>query len=304
MERNTLGNVLMHEHIQCVSNDLKHTFGGEWLNEATLCECAVNVLKEVKEKFEVGIFVDGTSWDLGRNVRLLREVSKRSEVHIVASTGLYFYPSMISWQRSADDLYALFMREIHDGMEGTDIRPGILKCAIDGEGMTEDTKKKLTAIGKVQAKTGLPVYVHCGHRDNMAFDAIDLLCQSGAEPKKLVLGHASRRLEAEYLKRVVSKGVYICIDQSWVGSERDVAKVVYALCKSGYEKQLLFSHDRAMRNDFEAWCCTPEALSVEPNIKRFLYLFVSLFNELKKIGCTEKQCNLFLRENALDVLDV
>ncbi len=298
------GNVLMHEHIMCSSNDLRRAFGDNWLDENELCDRATEVLLAAKKEFGLGIFVDGTPCDLGRNAELLRKISERSGVHIIASTGLYFFPSMISFERSADEIYRLLMQETVGGLDGTDIKPGILKCAIDSEGMTSDTKKRLTAIGKIQAETGLSLYAHCAHRDNTAFELIDLLSECGAEPKKLVIGHVSRRLNADYLKRVLDRGVYICIDQSFAGSEQGVAQVVYELCRAGYEKNLLFSHDRSIRNDFIADCRSEYELSIETNIKRYSYLYELLIPALKKEGCTERQCELFLRENSLRVLDI
>ncbi len=297
------GNVLMHEHIMCASNDLRHAFGNSWLDESKLCKRAVEILKVAKESFGLSLFVDGTSCDLGRNAGLLREVSIKSGVNIIASTGLYFFPSMITKERSANDIYKLLIQEIENGLDGTDIKPGILKCAIDGGGITDDTQKRLTAIGHVQYETGLPLYAHCAHRDNMAFELIKLLCENGVNTEKIVVGHASRRLNAEYLKSVLDKGVYLCIDQSFDGSEKSVAQVVYELCKSGYEGKLLFSHDRAIRNDFIANCRSNNELSIETNVKRFSYLYEKLIPELKNIGCTERQCELFLQENALKVLD-
>ncbi len=77
-----------------------------------------------------------------------------------------------------------------------------------------------------------------------------------------------------------------------------------SICQSGYEKKLLFSHDRPIRNDFIANCRSEEELSVEKNMNRFSYLYELLIPELKRVGCTEEQCCLFLKENALDVLDV
>ncbi len=304
ISRNTAGNVLPHEHVRCLSNDLHSTFREGWYSERELCTLAVNVLKRAREKFGLGIFVDATPCDLGRNAGLLREISERSGVHIVASTGLYFFPSMISRERSAEDIYKLLMQEIDGGLDGTDIKAGVLKCAIDEEGVTQDAKKRLSAIGRVQAETGLSLYAHCAHRNDTAFELIELLSQNGANPEKLIVGHASRRLDTEYLKKVLDKGVYISIDQSFEGSEKTVARVVHELCQGGYEERLLFSHDRAIRNDFVADCRSEHELSVETNIKRLSYLYELLIPELKNIGCTERQCELFLRENALRVLDM
>ncbi len=301
--REDVKNVLMHEHIQVVSNDLIKVFGNRWQDREAVCESAVNILSATRQKFGVNLLVDGTPLDLGRDVGLLREVSQRSGVYIAASTGFYYYPSMISEQRSAEELCTLVMREIEDGMEEMNISPGILKCAVDRSGITADTKKRLSAMGQAQAKSGLALYAHCMHVGDTARDLIEVLSENGADIHRVILGHASRRLDAKYLKSILSQGVYICIDQSNLGSEGDIVRLVYELCADGYERKLLFSHDRAIRNDFKVNCHSRELLSVKWSVDRFSFLFEVLTSEFCRIGCTDEQCNRFLRENALDLLD-
>ncbi len=294
----------MHEHVACLSSDLSNAFPGEWLDKRELCELATDALAAAKERFGLGIFVDGTPCDLGRDAELLRQVSIKSGVHIVASSGLYYFPSMISVERSADDLYALLKREIDGGLDGTDVKPGILKCAIDAGGMTVDTQKRIAAIVRIQAETGLPLYAHCAHTDNTAFELIDLIKECGGNPAKIVIGHASRRLDIDYIESLLDKGVYICIDQSYAGSEQQVAQVVRKLCQDGYERKLLFSHDKSVRNEFMPNFRSEGEMSVESTLKRLSYFYDRLIPELKRLGFTDDQCNLFLHQNALDVLDV
>ena len=43
-------NVLCHEHIQCVSNDMLHIFGNDWCDTYALSEYAGKVLKEINKK--------------------------------------------------------------------------------------------------------------------------------------------------------------------------------------------------------------------------------------------------------------
>ncbi len=297
------GNILMHEHIQCVSNDMLMAFGNKWLSAEVIEEYAVNVLKQLKAQLNLSIFVDGTSIDLGRNIGLLKRISKQAGVHIVASTGFYYYPSMLSSKRSAEDLSEWVLYECENGIEGTDIKPGILKCAADGN-MTKDMKKRVEAVSLVQSKTNLPMYAHCSHTDELAYEMMSIFSQYNVNPEKTILGHASRRLDTDYLMDILKEGYYICIDQSWDGEEDTAAKTVYELCEKGYEKKLLFSHDRPLYNDFEK----PDSLgldcSAEAHINRFSFLQNKLIPAFEKYGCTKEQCELFLGKNAVNVLDI
>ena len=81
--------VLIHEHVSCVSNDMLHAFGRKWLDESELIERSVKIIASMKERYGLGMIVDGTPLDLGRNAKILKEISERSGVKILASCGLY-----------------------------------------------------------------------------------------------------------------------------------------------------------------------------------------------------------------------
>ncbi len=293
----------MHEHIQCVSNDMLKAFGNRWLDEKKLENYAVSILSELKERINLGVFVDGTAIDLGRNVKLLKRISEKSGVHIIASTGFYYYPSMVSCMRSPKDLAEWILYECENGIEGTEIKPGILKCAADGN-MTADMEKRIRAVSIVQSKTGLPMYAHCSHNDNIAYEMTDIFDKSNVNPEKTILGHASRRLDVGYLESMLKEGYYICIDQSFEGDEERVARTVYGLCEKGYEKKLLFSHDRPLYNDFEAQSRLGIDYPEQAHINRYSFLQNKLIPTCEKVGCTKEHCELFLYKNAMSVLNV
>ena len=91
-----IGKTLIHEHIRCVSNDMLNAFGDRWLSENELTERAVKIITAMKEKYGLDTIVDGTPIDLGRNAGVLKRISELSGVKIVASSGLYHYPSFVT----------------------------------------------------------------------------------------------------------------------------------------------------------------------------------------------------------------
>ncbi len=303
IERTTTGNVLMHEHIRNVSNDMLKSFGNAWLDDAYLEDYAVGILKTMQQRFSLGIYVDGTPCDLGRDAAQLRRISEKTGVHIVASSGFYYYPGMLSCKRSAEELAELLLRECENGLDGTTVLPGILKCAAHGA-MTEDMQKRIEAVAAVQKKTGLPLYAHCSHDGTLADELLAIFERHRLDPRQIVIGHASRRMDADYLETILRRGFYICIDQSNEGSEEAVAQVVMELCRRGYARQLLFSHDRAFYNDFNASGNTGIGWPASAHLQRFSYLYEKLLPALCSLGCSSEWAALFLRENALDVLDI
>ena len=87
ISKKDLGTVLMHEHISCASVSLRRAFGDKWLDPSRVEVLATATLKQVKQRYGVGLFVDATPIDVGRDVLLLKAVSEASGVAIVASSG-------------------------------------------------------------------------------------------------------------------------------------------------------------------------------------------------------------------------
>ena len=82
-----LGTVLMHEHISCASLSFCAAFGEKWFDRERIKALSVETLKKMKAERGLGLFVDATPIDVGRDVLLLKAVSEKSGVSIVASSG-------------------------------------------------------------------------------------------------------------------------------------------------------------------------------------------------------------------------
>ena len=72
--------------------------------------------------------VDCSPFNLGRDVLLLRDVSERTGINIIATTGVYMDES--GWLNliSEENLLKYILREIQDGTQGTQIRCGDQMC--------------------------------------------------------------------------------------------------------------------------------------------------------------------------------
>ncbi len=305
--KNIDGSILMHEHIQCVSDSMLRILGNKWLDEKQMEDYASEVLSAIKKDFGVSVYVDGTPSDLGRNAKLLKNISKRTGVHIVASSGLYHFPSALTSARTPEQLAGIFLSECFNGLEGTDIRPGILKCAAGGSQLTDDEKVRLTAIGITQKKTGLAIYVHSCHKENVTNEIIDILTESGVEPRKIVIGHAALRPNADFLEAIIKRGCYICIDQCFPENKEILEKTAIAvseLCSRGFEDNIICSLDRCIYSDFAPEDNTGLNHSTDYHISNIAFLFEGMFPAFERHGCTKKQCKKFVHDNPLKILNI
>lgn len=302
-EKTDFGNVLMHEHIRVASNDLINTFGSRWLDDKKLIDYSAKILIELRDKYNIGLWVDATPIDTGRNTRVLKAVSEKSGVDIVASTGLYYFPDLFTCERSDEDIAKWFIYEYENGMEGTGIKPGILKCAVDRGGITQDMKKRISALGITQRETGLPLYAHCMHDGNSANELLDILLEISNEPHKIILGHTANRPDAEYLESILDRGCYICMDQCHCAdfAIEDICKTLVKLCDNGYRDKILLSNDLCIYNDFAVK--SGMDLSIDNQTARFGHIFEVVYKGFCEAGGSDADWNIMMNENSIDVLD-
>ena len=306
IDKADVGTVLMHEHVTCTSISFNRAFGGVWFDRDRIRTLSCETLQRMRQTYGLGLMVDATPIDLGRNITLLKEVSELSGVKIVASTGFYYLQSIEAAYNDAEELAGWLIRECEKGIEGTDIKPGILKCATGKAGITMDNRIKLLSMGMVQKQTGLPLYIHCEHQDDMIYQQIDTLLESGANTEKLIVGHASIRPDVEYLEKILGLGCYVCMDQCHCHDRNlnMIADTLVRLCKKGYTDNLLISNDYCIHSDF----CKRERnglhLSAAQHTENLGYIFDRLHGAYIAMNGNEKDWNTMLCKNPINLLDV
>ena len=306
VETSNFGNILMHEHIGCISNDLMHTFNKKWLDKEKLTDFAADILEKLKLKYDLGMFVDGTPIDVGRDISMIKTVSIRSGVQIVASTGLYHYPSMYTCNHSESEIATWFIDEFENGMEGTDIKPGILKIASDYCGITKDNEKRLSAIAIAQNETSLPLYVHSVHSSGLVEQQLKILFRNITYPEKIIIGHVALKPEIEYVERILDTGCYICMDQCHCSdqSAETIAKTLVALCEKGYANKIMLSNDMCIYSDFGTRNNTGFHLTPEEQLYNFGYIFNMVYKSFIENNGSEKDWTIMFKQNPVKVLDV
>jgi phosphotriesterase-related protein len=97
-------------------------------------------------------------------------VAQQVDLNIVLATGVfttnelpqYFhYRHMLRPPEQGDVLVELFVRDIREGIKGTDgAKAAILKCAIDTPGLMADVERVLRATAVAHRETGVPITTH------------------------------------------------------------------------------------------------------------------------------------------------
>src|SRR5215472_1902345 len=142
-----LGNVLMHEHIFVLGTEVRQNFPGylgAWDEDAQVAD-AVAKLSECAAR-GINTIVDPTVIGLGRYIPRIQRIAEQvSDLNIVVATGVYTYTELPGFFRHRgpglgdgvpDPMVDMFVRDITEGIAGTGVRAGLLKCAIDKPGLT------------------------------------------------------------------------------------------------------------------------------------------------------------------------
>ena len=213
---NELGFTLTHEHI--LANFQSHE---EWAlapapyDRDEVLEKMLPYLAQIKA-LGCRTFVDATAVGLGRDPVLLRRVSERSGLHIVAPTGNY---AAIEFKQLPPYVYAdseaalaqRWVREWTDGIEGTDVRPGFIKLGFNG-GPLADVERKLIRAGAIAHRaTGLTIGAHTGPA-TAAFEELAQLESLGVHPSAWIWIHAQNEKDSARHAEAARRGAWISLD--------------------------------------------------------------------------------------------
>jgi phosphotriesterase-related protein len=242
---------LFHEHM---SFEWARVRGPNGRGPLTGPEKDVNVVLEQLDAAAtegVGCIVDAGTADVGRDVEFLKQLARRTSVHIVGCGGLYMqrtYPADVG-ARSEEQIAEDLVREARTARFG----------ALGEIGETPDApmsaieRKIFRAVGRAHLRTGLPIFTHnaYGTGPNVPRDAAQRQLEAfesvGVDPGRVAIGHTCclDDPKAEIIKQIAMRGAFVGFDRVTGGFVPDDRKVtmVLAFLEAGYADHLLLSSD-------------------------------------------------------------
>lgn len=220
--------------------------------------------------------LDVTAVGLRGELAALPDLSRRTGLHIVASTGFY---KRSSWPAGIRDWSAQRLRqhmrtEIDEAVTGTDFRAGHVKCGLGDLG--EDDERCLRACATVAAERGLSLTVHPSFSDPAGpARIVRIAADAGLAPDRVVVAHcdgfmvelslrrlvtdpSSWGLRLDQLREVLGLGATASVDcfgHAWSDERRgqlveaDWQRLagLYRLLQEGYAGQLVLGCDVARK---------------------------------------------------------
>jgi phosphotriesterase-related protein len=285
-----LGFTLTHEHLFTASAGIQRTYPELFGDFEDLTEQVVACLTEARDG-GVQTMIEVSTLDLGRDVRFLADMSRRTGVNIIAATGIWRDIPRSLWNRSPDEIANLFVRELTQGIEGSQIRAGIIKVANDSEGVTREGEIILRAAARASKLTGARISTHSYAPGRVGEQQVAIFEDEGLDPAQVYIGHSNDSTDLEYLLGLVSKGVWLGMDRhsgaTQIGPDgEERAQTLAALIKAGAGDRLMVSHD---------WSVLGVNRTSDPRASRkynpdgWLYATRRLFPRLLELGVTPEQ---------------
>ena len=297
-----LGITLMHEHFTFA---YPGWFADDSLTpynrDAAEAVC-LKVLDDVK-KLGVKTIVDATAADVGgRDPILLKNLSVKSGVNIIAATGLfpesvgaggyYRWQSTMRGRNLEEDIYELFSTEINLGIRGSGVKAGVIKVATGDPIISDYESTVFRAAVRVAKETGVPIITHT-EAATVGPDQQDLFLRLGADPGRIMIGHQNNSESIDYALRQLEKpGFYLGFDRVNPLMSTAAEDNIVSLVARGYGDRIMISHDCIF-----VWLGRPGTLP--PQYAEWYpdYLFKKLLPKMKRAGVTDEQIRSILVDN-------
>jgi len=287
-----LGRVLHHEHVMVDFIGARQTGPHRWVRE----EVITIVLPYLEELRTCGVntLIECTPVYLGRDATLLLELSEVTGMNLLTNTGYYGalndkYIPADAFRMTADEMAALWTEEFETGIDGTGIRPGFLKIAVDTDSQLSTIDETIVrAACRTHLKTGLPIASHTGP-DGPAFAQLSILNEEGVSLEAFIWVHAQAG-SMEGRAQAARMGCWISLDDvsGGPGNIERYVDMISHLIDQNLLNRVLLSHDAG-------WYSVGEASGGD--YRGYTELFTHLIPRLREEGLEERDFRQMLEIN-------
>jgi len=248
--------------------------------------------------------VDPTNASLGRDPLALQAIARATGLNIIMGAGYYTQAALDGKfaQRSINDIAKEISNDITSGVQGGNVRAGLIGEIGTGSPITPSEEKSLRASARAQAQTGAPLMVHLlpwgreGHR------VLDLVQEEGGNVEHTVLCHMNASwFDVEYQTSLADRGAFLEYDMLGINhfyppdmaapGEIPALEAIAGLIGMGYLDRLLLSQDVYLKMMLRKY-----------GGHGYAHLFVNLPPLFQAAGITQDHLHAVFVENPRQVL--
>ena len=272
-------------------------------------------MEEFKNLAKIGfnLVADVTTADFGRNkenILFLKELSEKTGVHIVAGCGSYIDASVSEEfkAKSVSEMRDIIIKDLTEGMEGTDIKAGVIGEIGSSKTMTDAEFKFIQAAAEAQKETGFGMQIHACLFNREGLTALDHAIKHGANPEKTVVCHVDVALDEEYIMGILARGSYVEFDdfgkefyvdrknrnllEGSFAHDTDRVRFIKKLIDKGYTKQILVTNDiclKSMLHKYGGW--------------GYDHIGENIVSMMEDFGISKRDIETIIKENPIRVLE-
>lgn len=299
VDTDNLGFTLSHEHVGTNAAGLRHTYP-ELIDRDGIREQSIAAMRAVYAD-GVRTIVDVSTFDLGRDIGLIREVAQGSGMQIIAATGNHLAVPRPFADIGPDAIAAAYIREIEDGIEGTGIKAGIIKVASDRGGITPPQEVVLRAAARTQKATGVPISTHTWSPERIGEQQVRILEEEGVDLNRVYIGHSNDDTDLDYLLGLLNKGVWLGLDRYPGGQVAGTpnweqrTEVARKLMDAGFTDRIFLSHDYSVPKARYGAAVQEQRRRANPDGYNFIPRYV--LPRLKELGAADAEIRQITVDN-------
>lgn len=248
--------------------------------------------------------VEPTCQGIGRDPAALRRISKASGLNIVMGAGYYLgssHPAKVAGM-TIDQIADEIVHEANVGVDGTDVKIGLIGEIGVSSDFTAEEEKSLRAAARAQSRTGLPLMVHLPGWFRLGHKVLDIAEAEGAELRHTVLCHMNPSHEdLAYQSELAARGAFIEYDmigmdffyadqQVQCPSDEEAARAIVKLVERGHIDRILLSHDVFLK-----------MMLTRYGGNGYAYVLKHFLPRLKRHGLDDAQLDILMRDNPRSV---
>jgi phosphotriesterase-related protein len=295
-----LGRTLIHEHFRTVDEAARFQFPHLYDERAEL-EVALADAHAVKGH-GIKTVVEPSAMFLTRDAEFSKRVADETGLQIVLATGVYTYDHLpqVLLHRSEDQIADIFVHDIEQGIQGTEVKAAFIKCAADEPGVTPNIEKLHRAAARASNRTGRPIMAHSRPAGGTGLEQMRIFEEEGVDSAKVQIAHTGDTDDLDYILRLLARGCYIGMDRYGLDiylptDKRNVTML--ALLERGYADRMFISQDYCSTIDWFPREIQDYLKANEVPDWSMTFLFEEVIPELKERGMTDEQLDQMMVEN-------
>ena len=280
------GYTWVHEHLHIDLSGFKNNLDCRLDQYDLICQ-------EMKDLRALGVsnIIEMTNRYMGRNPQFMLDLMRETGINVVACTGYYqdaFFPEHVA-ARSVEQLAQEMVDEIVIGIDGTELKAGIIAEIGSSEGVITPLEEKVfIAAARAHIETGRPISTHTSF-STMGVEQLVLLQAHGVDLSRVTVGHCDLKDNLDNILRMIELGAYVQFDtigkNNYYPDEKRIA-MLHAIRDRGLLSHVMLSMDITRRSHLKA-----------NGGNGYDYLLTTFIPQLRQSGFSQADVDMMLRDN-------